>query len=112
MTEFTVNDPIVLLPIQPAPLPYNYKFGVSFSSTKIPKDKVVIGVSMPLSAFGSWHLKSQDIIMPEGYSKLLLGILHYARLHNLWGQTIQLYANYPQPSGTVKAINQSALETT
>ncbi len=106
MSAITVTDPIVLLPIQPAPLPYNYKFGVSFSSTKIPKDKVTIGVSVLPGEL--WSLKSQKILEPSGYSKLLWNILYYARLNNLWGQTIQLRANYPQPAGSVHTATQSA----
>ncbi len=106
MADITVNDPIVLLPIQPAPLPYNYKFGVTFSSTKIPKDEVSIGVSV--SPGEIWRLKSQKIIEPDGYSKLLWQILYYARINNLWGQTIQLCANYPQPAGSVHMATQSA----
>ncbi|MBC7925662.1 MAG: hypothetical protein H7039_08400 [Bryobacteraceae bacterium] len=109
MSAITVTDPIVLLPIQPAPLPYNYKFGVSFSSTRIPKDKVTIGVSVLPGEL--WQLKSQKILEPSGYSKLLWQILHYARLHNLWGQTIQLRANYPQPAGSVHTVTQSAPQT-
>lgn len=64
MSILEVTDPMVLLAIQSAPLPYHYKFGVNFSSTKIPKDKVTIGVSVLPGEI--WELKSEKVLNPSG----------------------------------------------
>lgn len=47
------------------------------------------------------------VIDPCGFSKLLCKILHYAGLHDLWGQTIRIRANYPQPNGAIAEATQS-----
>ncbi len=108
MSTLALTAPIALLPIQPAPLPRQFRFKVHCSSTQIPKHKIHIVASMlPMSA-GIWPLADQDVIDPCGFSKLLCKILHYAGLHDLWGQTIQIRANYPQPNGGIYTATQSA----
>ncbi|CAN7603034.1 hypothetical protein LJR090_005204 [Bosea sp. LjRoot90] len=107
MSPPTVTAPIALLPIQTAPLPWQFRFKVHYSSTQIPRHKIYIVASMQPMFAGFWPLADQDVIDPCGFSQMLCRILHYAGLHNLWGQTIRIRANYPQPNGAIAEATQS-----
>jgi hypothetical protein len=102
------TNPIVLLPIQPAPLPHQFRFNVQIGAG-IPKHKVVI---LPAAAPNvNWALGDQDTLEPCGFNKLLRLLLQYAEQQNLWGQAIQVCANYAQANGVVSYANQSAPQT-
>jgi hypothetical protein len=99
--------PIVLLPIQPAPLPYQFRFTVH-CPPQAPKHTIAIGVSGGTTLGSTWSLADQDVIEPCGFSSLLRRLLKYAKQQDLWGQTIQLYANYAQPNGVMLNATRSA----
>ncbi|HJQ57405.1 MAG TPA: hypothetical protein VJ890_10885 [Vineibacter sp.] len=95
----TVTDPIFLLPIQTSPLPSNYRFNVQYGSRQIRKESVWIHLASGFGPGRMWPLVDQDVIEPCGFSKLLRGILNHVDLDYLWGQTLQLRANYVQSNG-------------
>lgn len=97
----------VLLPIQGAPLPYQYRF--TAHAAGIPKQKfAILPVANPNTC---WALIDQDTLEPCGFSKLTRQLFQYAEQQALWGKSIQVCANYTQTNGVMVHANRSAPQT-
>jgi hypothetical protein len=105
--QVAMTNPVMLLPIQGAPLPHHFRFDVH--ATGIPKQRLVI---LPAAEPNlCWPLIDQETLEPCGFSKLTRRLFQYAEQQGLWGQAMQVRANYQQPNGVIVHANQSAPRT-
>lgn len=108
MPTMTLTTPIVLNPIQPVALPKNYLFTYQKFSPMLRPEMVCLKYGPHPT--NMWSLSDQDKIHASGFSELLFRIMHYTHSNNLWGQSIQIHANYSQPdSGVIFAATQSVV---
>lgn len=95
MPTASVTTPIVLHPIQGAPLPKNYLISFQSPSPKVRREMVFLRYGP--GPFQFWSLADEEKIHTSGFSTFLYNILHYTKQNSLWGQTIPVHANFSQP---------------
>ena len=105
--QVATTNKVTLLPIQSAPLPHHFRFDVH--AVGIPKQNVVILPAANPNV--SWPLIDQETLEPCGFSKLTRRLFQYTEQQGLWGQAIQIRANYHSGNGVVVHANQSPPQT-
>ncbi|MFO1448466.1 MAG: hypothetical protein U1F61_09945 [Opitutaceae bacterium] len=83
-------EKLILHPVQPVPLPKNYRFSVSFVTGWLPPRKDL--VRLFIGDMDGVMLGTQDQAGPNGFNTMLAAILGYAAQNNLWGQAVPCQA--------------------